>query len=253
MISTIRLYVKKLFSSKKREEIEKMRDQIENENNLVETPVEDWFLAIAKDSLSKDSDCVYDNDAIISLTNSCREIKDIVRNLAEMIATCRNSYENGKVLVEKADAEDALKLYNKCRGSLSIGVTITEEVKQVIVIRKKFTKDGNSFGLRRGKEIAQACHASMAFMVDCILNNKPFNKYEEKWFSGLFTKTVVTVDTEEELEAIYNNAISKGLVAKMVTDAGKTEFDGIPTKTALAIGPDVVSKIDEVTGHLKLY
>jgi len=38
----------------------------------------------------------------------------------------------------------------------------------------------------------------------------------------------------------------------VITDNGKTEFGGIPTKTCLALGPDLSEKIDEVTGDLKL-
>jgi peptidyl-tRNA hydrolase, PTH2 family len=38
----------------------------------------------------------------------------------------------------------------------------------------------------------------------------------------------------------------------LITDAGHTEFKGVPTKTCLAIGPNDVDEIDVVTGHLKL-
>jgi PTH2 family peptidyl-tRNA hydrolase len=35
-------------------------------------------------------------------------------------------------------------------------------------------------------------------------------------------------------------------------DAGLTEFNGVPTKTCIAIGPNWSDEIDEITGHLKL-
>jgi PTH2 family peptidyl-tRNA hydrolase len=33
---------------------------------------------------------------------------------------------------------------------------------------------------------------------------------------------------------------------------GKTEFNGVPTKTCLGIGPAKAEKIDKITGDLKL-
>jgi len=38
----------------------------------------------------------------------------------------------------------------------------------------------------------------------------------------------------------------------LITDSGKTEFHGQPTRTCLAIGPDVADKIDPITGQLEL-
>lgn len=34
----------------------------------------------------------------------------------------------------------------------------------------------------------------------------------------------------------------------MIRDAGKTEFKGVPTRTAVAIGPAPVEAIDLITG-----
>jgi PTH2 family peptidyl-tRNA hydrolase len=39
----------------------------------------------------------------------------------------------------------------------------------------------------------------------------------------------------------------------LVQDAGLTEFGGVPTYTAVAIGPDYDDRIDPVTGDLELY
>ena len=38
----------------------------------------------------------------------------------------------------------------------------------------------------------------------------------------------------------------------MIVDAGLTEFNGVPTKTCIAIGPANPDDIDEITKHLKL-
>jgi PTH2 family peptidyl-tRNA hydrolase len=39
----------------------------------------------------------------------------------------------------------------------------------------------------------------------------------------------------------------------VINDSGKTEFGGVPTKTCLALGPDLAERIDALTGHLELY
>ena len=37
-----------------------------------------------------------------------------------------------------------------------------------------------------------------------------------------------------------------------ITDAGKTEFHGIPTLTALSVGPANIDKFIGITDHFKL-
>lgn len=114
------------------------------------------------------------------------------------------------------------------------------EFKQVIVMRK-------DLNMRKGKMCAQAAHASMK----AYLENKT-DRRVLAWLAGQFAKICVSVDSENELNAIYNQAIASGLIASIIVDAGRTEFDGVPTKTCIAIGPDEISKIDLVTGDLKL-
>lgn len=135
------------------------------------------------------------------------------------------------------------------------------DIKQVIVIRKDLK-------IRRGKEIAQGSHSSLMFLVNKVrafieyqnnseysnsfLSNE-FNECELQWMENSFTKICLQVNSEEELDNIYNKAKEAGLEVNMVIDSGRTEFDGIPTKTCLAIGPDESSKIDLITSNLKLY
>jgi len=71
------------------------------------------------------------------------------------------------------------------------------------------------------------------------------------WLNGKFTKICVSVDSEEELMDIYNK-VPELCPVFLVTDAGLTEFNGIPTKTCLCIGPYISEEIDKITGHLKL-
>lgn len=128
---------------------------------------------------------------------------------------------------------------------------INKEVKQVIVIRRDLK-------MRRGKEISQGAHAAMIFLGNVIrrLNesgNLPLTEAEALWLAGAFTKITVYVNSEAELVELYDKALALGITANIVTDVGKTEFNSIPTKTALAVGPGWSDTIDLVTGHLPLY
>ena len=121
-------------------------------------------------------------------------------------------------------------------------------VKQVIVMRKFY----NGSQLRKGKLIAQGSHASCSFLVDLALGRRRPTPVELEWLNGSFAKICLSVDTEEELLDIFNKAHDAGLVVKLITDSGKTEFHGVPTITCLAIGPDLAEKIDPITSHLGL-
>lgn len=121
-------------------------------------------------------------------------------------------------------------------------------VKQMIVMR-------TDLGMRRGKQIAQGAHASLSFLTRKIQNTNgkvKFSRAEEEWVEGSFAKVCVRVDTEEQLLEIYQKAKDAMLEVHMITDSGKTEFHGVPTRTCLAIGPDYAHNIDAVTGQLQL-
>lgn len=124
------------------------------------------------------------------------------------------------------------------------------EPKQVIVIRKDLK-------MRRGKEIAQGSHASLGavFLMDEKLNSfsKEIRDAYDEWRNGQFSKICLQVNSEEELLEIFQSALSQKLPVKLITDSGRTEFNGVPTKTCLAIGPAPSNLIDKVTGDLKLY
>lgn len=135
------------------------------------------------------------------------------------------------------------------------------ETKQIIVIRK-------DLNMRRGKQISQGAHASMKVFLDLCEKGfsydehlgeiKKYTFYYEKgknwdnWLNGRFTKVVVGCDSEEELLGLYKKATEKKLPCSLITDAGLTEFNGVPTNTCIAIGPCYPEDLDKITGHLKL-
>src|SRR5271166_4097799 len=116
--------------------------------------------------------------------------------------------------------------------------------------------------MRRGKEIAQGAHASMAWLSRRIIerltpagpvDHLQLSAAEQAWFERSFRKVTVKVGSEEELMAVYSKALEVGLAAHLITDRGLTEFGGVPTRTCLGIGPDYDDLIDPVTGDLELY
>lgn len=115
--------------------------------------------------------------------------------------------------------------------------------------------------LRTGKYIAQGSHASVGALLALggldesgenfvIPMSNPFVK---DWITHRFKKVTLYVTTDEELREIHENALKAGLSSVLIQDAGLTEFKGVPTLTAVGIGPDDAEKIDTVTGHLPLF
>ena len=114
-------------------------------------------------------------------------------------------------------------------------------IKQVIVLRK-------DLNMRKGKMCAQAAHASMMFLINRSRIN---DLLEHMWINNGMKKICVSVNSETELLDIFQKAKDANLIVHLVTDAGLTEFDG-PTKTCLAIGPNVDTMIDPITRELAL-
>jgi len=104
--------------------------------------------------------------------------------------------------------------------------------------------------MRKGKMVAQGAHASLG----AILHDGKLKKSKDidAWLEGRFTKICVSVDSEEELLEIYEATRRAKIACSLITDAGLTEFAGVATKTAVAVGPGLPEEVDKITGHLKL-
>lgn len=127
-------------------------------------------------------------------------------------------------------------------------------MKQVIIIRK-------DLNMRKGKMIAQGAHASLKVLLQrvsfhddgslVIISEDEATPALIEWINGDFKKICVSVDSEEELIALYNQAKELNILCSLVKDLGLTEFKE-PTYTAVAIGPAEDNLIDPITKHLKL-
>ena len=139
--------------------------------------------------------------------------------------------------------------------------SMRNDTKQVLVWRKDLRNKDNH-KVRTGKVAAQLAHASMKAILDngyiqrddiglpCYII--PMTAEMDAWLAGIFTKICVSVDSEEELLSIYEQALEAGLVCSLIQDAGLTEFGGVPTYTAVAVGPAKNEDVDKITSGLKL-
>lgn len=126
--------------------------------------------------------------------------------------------------------------------------------KQTILIRKDLK-------MRRGKEIAQGSHAAMEFLVsqlrDTACTNSPDSLLVDEatrcWIEAGMAKVCLQVNSEEELLKYHNSALKAGLKSSLIRDSGRTEFHGVATYTACAIGPESAEAIDQITSTLSLY
>ncbi len=125
--------------------------------------------------------------------------------------------------------------------------------------------------MRKGKIAAQAGHAAIEAVLmalhkegrceDVVSTPEGMTLCENgkaetplsEWFGYGCAKICVYVNSEEELMALAAKAEEKGVLCAVITDAGMTEFHGVPTKTCLALEPLPADVADEITGGLPLY
>ena len=136
--------------------------------------------------------------------------------------------------------------------------------KMMIVMRRDLK-------MRKGKIAAQAGHACIEALLMAMHKEGRLADLVEspegmllnvegkaetpltEWFGGGVAKICVYVDSEEELMAIAAKAEEMGVIAAVITDAGATEFHGVPTRTCLALEPLPAEVADTLAGGLPLY
>ena len=113
-----------------------------------------------------------------------------------------------------------------------------DEIKFVVVVRK-------DLGMECGKIASQVGHACSSVVYD------NFN-YVHKWINnGNQRKSILKVKSEQELIELIKKAKVLNILTTVIRDAGKTQVDP-NTLTCCGFGPDISSKLDKLTGHLKL-
>ncbi|KAG0056140.1 hypothetical protein BGZ83_006235 [Gryganskiella cystojenkinii] len=117
-----------------------------------------------------------------------------------------------------------------------------EEYKMVLVVR-------SDLGMGKGKAAAQCCHATLANYKELA---KKSPQTLTRWEYCGQAKVTLKVDNEEDMLLLQAQAMSIGLAAHSIRDAGRTQI-AAGSRTVLAVGPGPVSVVDSVTGKLKLY
>lgn len=110
-----------------------------------------------------------------------------------------------------------------------------------------------------GKIAAQASHATLACYKALSKAEAATSKSRRnnkcsllnRWENTGQAKIAVQVKSEDELMMLQAQAMSLGLCARIIHDAGRTQI-AANSATVLGIGPAPRSVVDQVTKHLKL-
>lgn len=113
-----------------------------------------------------------------------------------------------------------------------------EPAKMVIVVR-------SDLNMSPGKIAAQCVHAALRAVK---LSNQTF---VQTWEAQGEPVIALAIEDDAKLEAILLQAVNAGLVVGVQHDAGRTEVEP-DTRTCAAIGPAFNSKLNPITGRLRL-
>lgn len=151
-------------------------------------------------------------------------------------ATSASVKKEKKVVVKKEESNPVVKMEDIPQDN-------GEPCKMVLVVR-------TDLGMTKGKIAAQCGHATLA-CYKRFLKNDPKSIILRRWEREGQMKVALQVKSEDELEMLQAQAISLGLVAEVIADAGRTQI-AAGSHTVLGIGPGPLSVVDKVTGGLKL-
>ena len=115
---------------------------------------------------------------------------------------------------------------------------MSKQLKQIIVVNE-------ALSLPRGKLAAQVAHASVAGFLAAD------GEAKKNWLDVGMPKVVLSASGENEVTALYQQAMEAKLPTYVISDAGKTVVEP-GTITCVVIGPAVIEEIDKITGHLRL-
>ena len=132
-------------------------------------------------------------------------------------------------------------------SSLSLN-EVPGEVRMALVIRQDLK-------MERGKIAAQCCHAAVGCyrLIATDPSRKSYNPVlTDRWLKGGQAKITLKCPDKEMLDELYAKAISLGVNALVIHDAGRTQV-APGSATVLGLGPAPKPVLDQITGDLKLY
>ncbi|OKL60261.1 hypothetical protein UA08_04790 [Talaromyces atroroseus] len=157
-------------------------------------------------------------------------------------SSARSKQSTRKAQDEESDSEDSEDEEAEDVGELATFDGNHDEVKLVLVVR-------TDLGMGKGKIAAQCSHATLA-CYKYFVAKSPNSPILRRWERQGQAKVALQVKTEEDMLLLQAQAMSLGLCARVIQDAGRTQIAS-GSRTVLGIlGPKTV--VDQVTGHLKL-
>lgn len=108
-----------------------------------------------------------------------------------------------------------------------------------------------------GKIAAQCSHATLACYKSISREARKAGpksaaaRILSRWERYGQAKVAVQVKTLDEMKELMGKARSLGITSEVIQDAGRTQIDP-GSLTVLGVGPAPKSKVDQVTGGLKL-
>lgn len=117
--------------------------------------------------------------------------------------------------------------------------TRVEGMKMVLVVR-------SDLGMSAGKVAAQCVHGALG----AVRVAEPSKV--RAWELGGESTICLRCDNADEMNNLRSRTAEACIPCYIVCDAGRTEVS-TGSQTVLAIGPESISRIDEITKYLKLY
>jgi peptidyl-tRNA hydrolase, PTH2 family len=132
--------------------------------------------------------------------------------------------------------------------------TSAQTPKMVLVLRKDLE-------MSPGKAVAQGGHAVQRVLAAKQVLDRAkrtvtleLSEVAFEWYTNEeYKKVVLAAKSEAQLLALHEKAIEAGIPASLVWDNGLTEFNGVRTLTAMALGPAMAELIDPLTKRLQAY
>lgn len=122
------------------------------------------------------------------------------------------------------------------------------EVRMTLVVRQDLK-------MGKGKAAAQCSHATLALYEKITNPESPAYNPEmvQRWkYGNGQAKITLQVPNQEDMDMLFAQAMSLGINAYIVHDAGRTQI-AAGSATVLGLGPAPKRVIDELTHDLKLY
>ena len=154
---------------------------------------------------------------------------------------------NLKILQEMGfDLEDCKEALEDSNNDLEKAIDYLQDDSEDELRYKLVFLVRTDLGMGTGKIAAQVGHAAIGAYQQCS------QSIREKWEESGTAKIVLQVGSLEQMQTLEACAKAVGLSTYVVQDAGRTQVEA-GSVTVCAIGPDDESKINQVTGSLKLF